>query len=236
MHVELKRRRRMRAEESRQSRKRPGNIRKWLLNGSMVVALIAAFVVFGVMLQIEKNVLADYEKGVIYTAVKDIPRGQLITSENCRDYFEEQELDKKCIPPTAISDSSRVTGLVAEADIEEGVLLTEGMFEQLNTITAAMEAPVIVGLKAEDLYQIVGGVLRAGDRIHIYSVDKEHGAKVIWKDVFVQQVFDNAGSCIQNGDREAAAQRINVYMESAEVERFYSELALGSLRIVKVCD
>lgn len=36
-----------------------------------------------------------------------------------------------------------------------------------------MEDPVIAGCKADDLYQIVGGVLRAGDRINIYQVDEQ---------------------------------------------------------------
>ena len=232
----LTKERKLERKEKIHSKKPSGNIRNRIVNGSMAVALIAAVAVFGVMLQIEKNMLTNYEKGVIYMAVKEIPQGQLITQENYEDYFEEQLLDKNCIPPTALSDSSQVTGLVAEADIEAGVLLTEGMFESLDTIIADMKEPVIVGLKAEDLYQMVGGVLRAGDRIHIYRVDEEQGAKVIWKNVFVQQVFDNAGNRIANEDKVSPVQRINVYMEGADVERFYSELALGALRIVKVCD
>ena len=94
----------------------------------------------------------------------------------------------------------------------------------------------MAGLKAEDLYQMAGGILRAGDRIHIYSVNKENIATLVWKNVYVQQVFDSAGGKISNDDAKTAVQRINVYLDSKEVAKFYSELAAGSLRVVKVCD
>ena len=51
------------------------------------------------------------------------------------------------------------------------------MLESEEQITGEMEEAVIAGFRAEDLYQAVGGVLRAGDRIHIYCIDKEETAK-----------------------------------------------------------
>ena len=76
-------------------------------------------------------------------------------------------------------------------------------------------------------------MLRAGDRIHIYSVSEENETSLIWDDVYVQGVFDQAGTQIGNEDAVTAAQRINVYMDKADVEVFYSELASGTLRVVK---
>lgn len=210
--------------------------RSRLWNGGMAAAFIAAVTVFVVMLQMEKNVLADYEKGIIYTAVKEIPKGQLITTDNYREYFAEQLLDKKCIPATALTESGQVEGLVAEADIEAGVLLTTGMFEKLDEIIGTMDEPVIAGVKADDLYQVVGGTLRAGDKIHIYKVSGEDVATLIWENVYVQQVFDNVGGSISNEDISTAAQRMNLYMDASDMERFYTELAAGSLRVVKVCE
>lgn len=211
-----------------------GKSRIWI--GSIIAALVAAVAVFAVMMQMEKNLLTQYEKSNVLVAATGIPEGQLITPENCGTYFAEVELDKNCIPDTALTSVEQISDMVPVADIEEGVLLTSGMFEELNEITADMQAPVIAGFKAEDLYQVVGGVLRTGDRINIYGVTEEGEAILNWQDVFVQQVFDNAGACITNDDRETAAQRINVYLEQENVELFYSQLATGTLRVVKVCD
>lgn len=204
--------------------------------GSIIAALIAAIAIFAVMMQMEKNLLMDYEKGNILIAAKEIPEGQLITLDNWETYFETMELDKNCIPETALSSAQQIEDMVAVADIERGVLLTGGMFEKLDEIKSGMRTPVIAGFKADDLYQVVGGVLRTGDRINIYHVSEEGEAGLKWQNVFVQQVFDNSGVSISNEDKQTAAQRINVYLEQANVEQFYSELATGTLRVVKVCD
>lgn len=202
--------------------------------GSIATALLAAVVVFAVMLQIEREILTQYEKGDIYVATRQIPKGQLITKDNYRDYLELRQLDKNCIPKTAIHSVEQIQNLAAVYAIDKDTLLSMGMFESINDITKQMREPIIAGFKADDVYQVVGGVLRAGDRIHIYSIPKEEGTIVTWQDVFVQQVFDATGQMIPNENSTTAAQRINIYLEKNEVEQFYTSLQNGLLRVVKV--
>lgn len=204
--------------------------------GSVIAALIAAVGVFTAMVQIEKKALSEYERRNIYTAVREIPKGEKITRENYESYLCLNAVDKRIVPDTALADPEKIVGLYAKMTIDEGMLLSGGMFEEQDEITARMEQPVIAGFKADDLYQVVGGVLRAGDRIHIYTVSESGLARLIWKDVFVERVFDGAGSVIAGGDGGAAAQRVNIYLDAGEVERFYTELACGTLRVVKVCE
>ncbi len=206
-----------------------------LKTGGIIAALLSAVAVFIVMIQMEKNILTQYEKGTIYMAASEIPRGEVVTEENYTSFFTAKQLDSSCIPPSAISSPDQIRGLVAKTDIEQGVLLTAGMFEPLDEVLEAMEKPVIAGFKAEDLYQVVSGVLRRGDRVSIYSV-KEEEVTLVWQDVFVQQVFDASGTAIASGDMVTAAQRINVYLDQSDVEQFYGELAAGSLRVVKNCE
>lgn len=205
-----------------------------LKTGGVIAALLSAVVVFAVMVQMEKNILTQYEKGIIYVASTEIPRGEVVTEGNYARFFTEQQLDSSCIPATAINSPDQIRGLVAKTDIEQGVLLTAGMFEPVDEVLEAMEKPVIAGFKAEDLYQVVSGVLRSGDRVSIYSV-KEEEVTLVWQNVFVQQVFDASGTVIASGDTVTAAQRINVYLDRKDVEQFYGELAAGSLRVVKMC-
>lgn len=202
--------------------------------GGVAAALIAAVAVFAVMLQLEKSTLTKYEKGTVYVAAVEIPKGQLVTSDNMSSYVREKSLDKSCIPESALCSPEQMTGLAAVFDIEPGVLLAEGMFETLDDVLAEMKEPVVAGFKAEDLYQVAGGVLRAGDRIHIYSLSEEGEAELVWDNIYVQEVFDQAGTRIGSGDMVTAAQRINVYLDKKDVEAFYSELASGTLRVVRV--
>lgn len=220
-------------KESMKKEKRK-NTGRWQ-TGGFIAALAASAAVFIVMVQMEKRVLTGYERGTVYTAAVEIPRGQLITEDNYKQYFKEQQLDKSCIPPTALSVPEQVIGLVADLDIEQGVILTGGMFRKLNLILAEMEKPVVAGFKADDIYQVAGGVIRSGDRVNIYAIRGE-GASLVWRNIFVQQVFDASGTAISNADAVTAAQRVNVYLNEADVEDFYTELAVGSLRVVKLLE
>ena len=79
----------------------------------------------------------------------------------------------------------------------------------------------------------------AGDRIHIYCVEQEEeeqNGKLLWENVFVQQVFDRNGAAIGGDDGTTPAQRVNIYMEKERVADFYAALAQGSLRVVKAED
>lgn len=204
--------------------------------GAIIVGLIASILLYVLLIHTEKNALAAYEKGVIFVATQNIPKGTEIQGNNYVQYFTQKELDKTLIPKSAVTEPKQLQGLITANVIDEGTLMTLGMFESINQIIKDMKEPVIAGFKVEDLYQVVGGTLRTGDRIHIYNVNAEGVARPVWSDVYVQQVFDNSGMVITGDDTTSAAQRVNVYMDKADVEKFYSELAVGSLRVVKVCD
>ncbi len=208
-------------------------------SGSILAAFIAAAAVFGVMLQTEKKALAEYEKETVYVAATDIPRGEELTPENLGDYVTLQEIDQRIVPQTAVTDEEKLLGEVTVCAIGKGSVITLEMTESKAQILKEMSEPVIAGFRAEDLYQAVGGVLRAGDRIHIYCIDKEEeptNTTLVWRNLFVQQVFDQSGNSIQSEDTTTPAQRINIYMDSENVEDFYKNLAKGSLRVVKICD
>lgn len=205
-----------------------------LKTGVSVAALVAAVAMFVILIQMEKSLLAEYEKGTIYTAAVAIPKGQMITEDNYEQYFTAKQLDKSCIPNTAISDPKQIRGLAAVYDVDPGVLLTTGMFQELDHILEGMAEPVIAGFKADDMYQVAGGILRSGDRIHIYSV-KEGETVLAWDSVYIQQVFDASGRSIGNEDKSTVAQRVNVYLDKQDIASFYTGLANGSLRVVKAC-
>lgn len=206
-----------------------------ILPGAAAGAFLVSAVLFLILLGVEKNMLSNYEKGMIFTASEKIPQGQLLTEENCGRYLEQRAIDRTLISDTALTEAGQVLGLLAKTDIAPGTMLATGMFEEMQDIRNELHEPVVAGVKAEDLYQVAGGTLRAGDRIHIYTVKEETGqAVLIWENIFVQQVFDSAGNTIENGDTATAAQRINVLLDAGDVERFYTALEEGALRTVKV--
>lgn len=202
--------------------------------GAGVAGIVAAVAVFAVLLQVEKSTMEQYEKAYVCVAATEIPQGEVITEKNSGQYLELVEMEIRNIPETALRSIEAAEGLAAVFDVEKGVFLTAGMFEGKEEILGNMEEPVIAGFKADDMYQVAGGVLRAGDRIHLIQITDE-GAELIWENIYVQSVFDQSGVEISNEDMVKAAQRVNVYLDKEDVEEFYATLTSGTVRVVKVC-
>lgn len=215
------------------TQERNSRYRIWI--GCMVAAIVTSAAVFFGMLQVEKNILSNYEKGLVWVAVKDIPKGLMLDERSYGEYMECRELDVQLIPETGLKEARLQMNAAAVYDIEAGTILTTGMFEEKEHILDDMERPVIAGFKADDLYQIVGGVLRSGDHINIYSVAEDGQAAILWEDLYVQEVFDNSGAAVRAEDEETAVMRINVYLNAADVEKFYSQMDIDCLRVVKLC-
>lgn len=223
----------IKAEDRRRTNRmqEPGRLRR----GGMIAAFFAAVMLFLILLQIERKMMEAYEKETVLVAICEIPAGHSLTEEDCRSMFAQREMDKALCPAAVLQNGEELAGMVPCYDIDMGSILTRGMFSGVEEITGYMAEPVVAGLRAEDLYQVAGGVIRAGDRIHIYSVNEEKRVGRAWENLWVQSVFDQSGREIHNPDQTSLAQRINVYLDKKDVSEFYTQLATGTLRVVKVC-
>ena len=216
-------------EQFRDGRRKKG----WL--ATILAAFTAALISYVALLNVEKNVLSAYEKAECWVLTETLEKGTEITADKAELLFRRTEVDVQHIPQGAVTSPEMLMGSQAAITIPQGSIVTEAMFNELESYRSALEKPVIAGCKAEDLYQLVSGTLRSGDRIHIYTVDEELGdAYLIWDNVMVYQTFDSGGNLIPPQDTVSAAARINVLLEEGNAELFYSELYKGSLRVVKL--
>lgn len=205
------------------------------LPGIILAAFAAAVITFAVLLNVEKNVLSAYEKADCWILTETLEKGTELTADNIGGLFQQIQVDVRHIPQEAVTIPQALEGSQAAITIPAGSMITDAMFTRAGSYRAALSKPVIAGCKAEDLYQMVSGTLRSGDRIHIYTVDEELGqAYLSWDNVMVYQVFDSSGNLILPQDTVSAAARINVLLEEGNAEAFYSELYKGSLRVVKL--
>lgn len=211
--------------------------KKRILPGAAFISLIAAVLVYCLLINMEKRALNDFEKGKVLIARGRIEEGVVLAEDNMGNYFEESQMEKSMIPDAALTEWAQLPKKITVSPLDRGVVLTASMVEDLNLLEDNMKEPVLAGFKAEDLYQVVGGVLRSGDRIHIYSVNPETGQTgLVWENILVREVFNSSGAVIDSQDRTTAAQRVNIMLEKDGIPRFYTELAKGSLRVVKVLE
>lgn len=211
-------------------------MKKKILPITILIALLASVVTFLVLLNMEKNMLSDFEREEVWVLREEMPAGTECTPDNVAKYIECAQVDKSCIPEQSIVSPDMLEGMRSVIYLPKGSILTETMFTGEKDEIAGMQEPVIAGCKAEDLYQLVSGSLRKGDLINLYTVNEDLGeTHLLWENVRVYEVFDSSGKSIAVTDRETAAARINVLLEGMWAEQFYAELSSGSLRVVKVC-
>ncbi len=209
--------------------------RQRILTGAVVAAFASALAIFGIMVSMERSALAKYEKREIYVVTEPIPQGMILTAENLFDHAELRSVDAGCVPESALASPDAIEGLISRYPIETGTLLTAGMFVSPEEGMRGLIDPVLVGFKAEDLYQVVGGILRPGDRVHIYAADEALGETALrWSDLFIANAFDASGSELTGSG--SGGSRYNIYLSQADVEEFYQGMDSKNLRVVKICD
>lgn len=208
---------------------------KSFLPGVILVAFIAALATFFILLQVEKNALSAYEKEYVWCAAAELPRGFEVTQQNWEQCFEQVEMDKSKVQSQTIAQPQDLVGKQTTIAIPQGAMLASAMFSDEEKYVENLQNPVVAGCKGEDLFQLVSGVLRKGDLVHIYMVNEELGETyLLWENVLVYQVFDSSGNVISPEDETTAASRVNLLLEKGYAEQFYNELENGSLRVVKV--
>ncbi len=202
--------------------------------GIFVAALITAAGVFAVMTYLQRQALSDFEKREVYVAASDIPRGVILDETNYSEYMIQKSVDAQCVPDSVILDIRTAAGLSPAYDISKGTLLTDSMFISPETALSEMKDPVIAGFKTDDLSKAVSGILRAGDRIDIYSEDPETGRGILLcENVYVESSYDGSGNTVSY---EKPAVMFNIYLESSDTAGFYEGLMSGRLYVVRRCE
>lgn len=209
---------------------------KWLI-GSLVLAFLAAISIFVVLVSMERKMLADFEKEKVWVVAKPLLEGQRITEELAQQSLEQREIDKGAVSEDAILDLAGIIGKKVRIPLTKGMVIARSELIDVNEVEASMKEPVLVGVRVEDLYQVVGGVIREGDQIHIYSVEEETGEVYIkWERLQVADTFDASGNRIEKWDNEKNATRFNVYLEKADVESFYEGLSARNMWAALACE
>ncbi len=209
--------------------------RKNIWPGVILMAFLASLATFFLLLNMEKNALEAYEKVPVWTTNCELAKGLELTENGLNQCLVQVEMDKTKVPEHLIETPEGLVGKQTLYAIPQGTILTSSMFTQEETYRKGLKQPVIAGCKGDDLFQLVSGVLRKGDLVNVYTVNKEvEETYMLWENVMVYQVFDAAGNVIAPEDTATPAARVNLLLEEGCTELLYNELDAGSLRLVKV--
>lgn len=210
---------------------------------TLIMGFIVAAIIFIVLLNIEKNTIANYERSEAVVAKKDIPYGLIIDEKNVNDYFQIKEYEKDMLPSGVCVDAKALVGMVMESDVNKDSIITSSMYQELTDTVIKDHNMVKASFEAEKLSQVVNGTLRPGDKITIaayeegdelYGIEDKYTTKNVWDDVFVYEVFDSTGVKIPVDDDKTAAQLITVLINKEDMQEFYLGLNTSTLQVIKL--
>ena len=197
-----------------------------------------AFLVFLLLLMLEAGFLKKEEEKLVVLAAAYIPKGTELTDEIIADSFRETYVPISFVPEQAIQDSKRLAGNITEEDICEREIVTVSKLCEFPELLGELEEPVEVSVSVTDLSQVVGGILRTGDRINLSVTDRETGVNErVFSNIYVSGAFTSSGNRVDRMPMEQeqpAATVLNLWIPKAMEQTFNEKINSGLLRISKI--
>ena len=200
----------------------------------IVLCLLLALGVFALLLNVEARQLAQYEKGSVVVAIKDVPEGLEITEKNLAELFAVKERPLTDIPDAAYVKAEELIGQYARSGMDAGNMITKSMLGELRK---DFGNSVLLGVNMQAQAQSVAGTLRTGDVIDIYTVKVDEEKNVVVEkalgNVTIERSYTSSGTAILKDDDTSIAQYITIPVHKDAVGLFYQALENRRIEIVK---
>ena len=192
----------------------------------LVYSFVVTLTLYALLLFIERTVLSSDD----YT---------VITADNLGILFAAKERKSDWLPDNCITDISQLVGMMTVQDIVKNEVMTDRAVSAQDRRAAGIESPIEVAMNANNLSQVVGGILREGDRINIWSVTETNNngvgkvtAEKICDYAYVTRVFTAAGVQVNAASgNDSAAMVINIIIPEEKEQEFNIALGKGTLRV-----
>lgn len=218
-------------KKERTENKKTGKGIVWKLLGCLIIASA----LFAVLLNVESNVLSDYEKKMTVICKEQIPMGTRITEANAEQYFDIYEIDVKLVSDNTVTDKSELVGTVAARTMDAREIVKDDDFTKESEIYSKYKEPVEASFKAEHPGDVVSGSIRSGDFVDIAVVDKDTLEYTLsLENVFVLNSYTSTGEVVTRDSLNTAATMFTIVEEKAALDEFYSALEKGNVIVSKV--
>jgi len=213
----------------------------------LAFCVLGFLILYVALVSIESAVVNEYKNYEVtaYIPAHSIEKNTKVTKENVHDLFQEVIRDRRIIPEDSVSDPVYLIGQYAKKEIGSMEVISAGSFQTID-MCEGIPDPVEVSFSVNNYDQVVGGILREGDRINLYVIRKEKDetgeqivSELIIKDTYITKAFTNTGVEIKredevNGDTPTTV--INVYIPGGKEEAFHEAVIEGTLRVSKIME
>lgn len=201
-----------------------------------IISLVLAFLMFAVLLMIQKNMNKEPVYADVICVRDTVPKNTVITEQNANQYFSVEKIPVNWLPVGYISDKETLYGMVLETDLSSGTVLTDAMVRKHKEYYTEYQNLTWISVPVKELYGGVAGSIRTGDYIDIYILckeEEEYQCSLLAEHVRVEAAYSERGLEIKEDSGDGLTQLIVIPMEREQVSVFYEILAQGDIRIAK---
>lgn len=200
------------------------------IGGSIVVGLV----VWGALLLAANSIINESKHIEVCVAKSDIPDGTKITIENAAQFITTASISENQLPNGYIDNIDKLNGVFVGRDYLAREIITSNTLSSEESMTKHISNPIEVSVAVSSIDAAVGGILREGDYINIYSVNSSginSEVNLITKNAYVTKALDSNGMEVKRGDTQLKATVINLIIPMEIEERFNKELLAGTVRM-----
>lgn len=217
-------------------KKKSGNVKAKLISVLKVVvfpALFAGIVVCGLYLSMQNKLEAESLKGQVLVMKENVAANTYVKAEDMDKYFETVAVEKTAIPASAynmVSDLPQDGFYIDRAMTKAQMVLQTDILTKDLVMDKYKAGYEITSFAAESFDDSVNGSLRKGDIVDVYAVDPATEMLTLMaENVYVSEVYDNAGKKITEDDGVATS--FTVWVTTEEVESINTAVVYGGIQM-----
>lgn len=199
----------------------------------MLPALFAGIVVCGLYLSIQNKLEAESLKGQVLVMKENVAANIYVKPEDMDKYFETVAVEKTAISASAygtISDLPKDVFYIDRVMTKSQMALQTDILTKDLVMDKYKSGYEIASFAAESFDDSVNGSLRKGDIVDVYAVDPATEMLTLMaENVYVSEVYDNAGKKITEDDGVATS--FTVWVTPKEVESINTAVVYGGIQM-----
>lgn len=203
----------------------------------IITCLIFAVVIFVILVNVEKNIMKNYEKAPVVVCKQNINEKDDINKSNKKDYFEVVQVPKNIVPENTYKSLKEVPTGLASKDMYKKEILLKNDIQSSDSFVKDIENPVIASISIKSLDKAVGGVLRRGDRVDISLIkDDTNDKSLLLSNIYIIEAMNSSGEKLTK-DKKEAATIFNIIVSKKDAQMLKEVVnENGELTLVKTND
>lgn len=205
---------------------------------SIVKTVLIPFVIAGILVSLIYIAMQNKEaaaqlKTEVLCVNEAISANTFVESKDAEKYFTVTSVDMAAVPENAIKsikDLPKDGFYVKHAMVKSQMVLSDGISESDAILDKYKNGYEKTSFSVPDFAEGVNGSLRKGDIVDLYAVDPATDALTLMaENVYVSEVYDNAGELVTTDEQVATA--FTVYVAPEEVEQINTAICYEKIQM-----